>query len=368
MTARPDLTANDFKQLFINDVPLMDVRAAVEFEAGAFPSAVNRPLLDNQQRHEIGSLYKEQGQDAAVARGNALATEAVRSQRLADWTDYVRSHPNGYIYCFRGGLRSHTTQQWLKEKGVEYPLINGGYKALRHFLLNELERLCNSSQLILLAGATATGKTDLLYRYKHSLDLEGRANHRGSAFGSRFTEQPAQINFENAIIIDWLKQENDKGMPILVEAESRLIGRLCLPPVLQAAMQGSQVIELKACRAERVERLRRDYIEFALMHFKEQTEQPWVELSNYVQNALNRIQKRLGGAKHKELSALLPIACIELREEANWQSFDRIFAELLDHYYDKMYDYQLQKQSDQLIYSGEAADVLNYLSRSYNYV
>ncbi|MFK8020853.1 MAG: tRNA 2-selenouridine(34) synthase MnmH [Pseudomonadales bacterium] len=368
MANRPDLTDKDFKQLFIDDVPLMDVRAPVEFESGAFPCAVNLPILDNQQRHEIGTVYKAQGQKSAIARGQALATETVRAQRLLGWTKYVENNSTGYMYCFRGGLRSRTTQQWLHERGYDYPLISGGYKALRSFLLGELERLCNNSELILLAGATATGKTDLLYRYKHSLDLEGRANHRGSAFGSTFTPQPAQIDFENAIIIDWLKLENNQGLPILIEAESRLIGRLCLPPSLQEAMQRSQVIELRACRVERVKRLRRDYIEFALSHFQAHAEQPWQELSRYVQSALDRIQKRLGGAKHKELSALLPVACNELREQSAWQSFDLIFSELLDHYYDKMYDYQLQKQSDQMAFSGEASDVLDYMSRNYSYV
>ena len=97
----------------------MDVRAPIEFEQGAFPNAVNQPLMDDQERHEVGIRYKQAGQDAAIKLGNKLVSGEIKAQRIARWKRFAEQHPDGYLYCFRGGLRSRTAQQWLKEQGIE---------------------------------------------------------------------------------------------------------------------------------------------------------------------------------------------------------------------------------------------------------
>jgi len=125
-----NLTVSGFRELFLDDTPMMDVRAPVEFAAGAFPAATSLPLLDDAQRHEIGCVYAENGQQAAITRGKELASPAVRAKRMDAWLQHINCHPNGYLYCFRGGLRSHIAQQWLQEAGVEYPLVQGGYKSV----------------------------------------------------------------------------------------------------------------------------------------------------------------------------------------------------------------------------------------------
>ena len=128
----------DFARLFLDDVPLLDVRAPVEFNQGAFPLATNLPLLNDDERHRIGICYKEKGQAAAIELGHQLVGGDIRAARTHTWLDWCRQHPDGYLYCFRGGLRSQTVQQWLAEQGVQQPLVTGGYKAMRRFLLDTL--------------------------------------------------------------------------------------------------------------------------------------------------------------------------------------------------------------------------------------
>ena len=149
---------SDYRQLFLNDVPLMDVRAPVEFVQGAFPTATNIPLLDDQQREQIGIRYKDAGQEEAIRLGLELATPDIQKQRLEAWTSFCNKYPQGYLYCFRGGLRSRTTQQWLQQQGVEYPLVRGGYKAMRRFLIDELEQSTREVPLVCVSGLTGVGK------------------------------------------------------------------------------------------------------------------------------------------------------------------------------------------------------------------
>lgn len=197
----------DYRDIFLNDRPLMDVRAPVEFLKGAFPQALNRPLMNDIERQKVGTCYKQQGQDAAIALGHQLVGGTVKAERIAAWAEFARANPDGYLYCFRGGLRSQITQQWLAaEAGIAYPRVLGGYKALRGFLIDTIEAAVAECDFVLVGGLTGTGKTEVLAQLDNALDLEGHANHRGSSFGKHATPQPAQIDFENALAIDLLKK------------------------------------------------------------------------------------------------------------------------------------------------------------------
>ncbi|MGB0865750.1 MAG: tRNA 2-selenouridine(34) synthase MnmH, partial [Granulosicoccaceae bacterium] len=143
------LQTENYRRLFLDDVPLLDVRAPVEFAKGAFPLAHNHPILDDEQRREIGKHYADYGQDAAIERGLELATDEIRQQRLQAWSTFLLENPGAHLYCFRGGLRSRTTQAWLAEIGVEIPLIKGGYKALRTYVLQEFEALSQQAPMLL---------------------------------------------------------------------------------------------------------------------------------------------------------------------------------------------------------------------------
>jgi len=102
------------KALFTDDIPLIDVRAPVEFEQGAYPNAVNIPILNNEQRHEVGTCYKERGRDEAMELGHRLVSGADKLTKLAKWLKAIEDKPDAVIYCFRGGLRSQITQSWLR--------------------------------------------------------------------------------------------------------------------------------------------------------------------------------------------------------------------------------------------------------------
>ncbi len=130
-------------------------------------------------------------------------------------------------------LRSQTTQAWLRETGIDAPLITGGYKALRRFLIDEMEACIASLPLEVLCGRTGCAKTRVIEQQPNAIDLEGLAHHRGSSFGRRPGGQPTQIDFENSLAIALLKQRAAQPTRILVEDESKLIGRCHLPFSLQ---------------------------------------------------------------------------------------------------------------------------------------
>lgn len=97
---------DDYAKLFLNGVPMMDVRAPVEFGKGAFPGVINLPLMTDLERHKVGTCYKQHGQQAAINLGHRLVSGEVKAARIEAWSHFARQHPEGYLYCFRGGLRS----------------------------------------------------------------------------------------------------------------------------------------------------------------------------------------------------------------------------------------------------------------------
>ncbi len=116
----------DYRDIFLNDVPMMDVRAPVEFGQGAFPGVANLPLMDDGERQQVGTCYKHKGQEAAIALGHQLVSGATKRQRIEAWAQFARAHPQGVLYCSRGGLRSQIVQQWLlNEAGIDYPRVVG---------------------------------------------------------------------------------------------------------------------------------------------------------------------------------------------------------------------------------------------------
>ncbi len=357
---REDVDVTD--SLLLSRPAFMDVRAPVEFNRGAVPGAVNLPILDDPQRAEIGTVYAEAGQDAAIARGLELATPAVRGERLEAWQRHTSAHPDGYLYCFRGGLRSRTTQAWLAEAGVKYPLVRGGYKALRNHCLNTLETLGPAQRLIVVSGQTGCGKTDLIHDWHSALDLEGLANHRGSAFGGTFTPQPSQIDFENALALAWLTQRVGGSAPVLIEAESHLIGRLYVPDTVQQAMREAPHVRLIASHSDRIQRLRSDYVDHALAHCQQSApEDPWGALSNHVSDNLQRIKRRLGGATTDRLVVAVPGAVDALQRAQDPSGFDPIINTLLVDYYDKLYQHKTDQQQSPPVFTGSHSEILAWL-------
>ena len=128
-----------YREIMLSGHPMMDVRAPLEFNKGAFLSSTNLPLMQDSERQKVGTCYKKNGQEAAIQLGHSLIKGKIKQQRLDAWLDYFEKNPHAYLYCFRGGLRSQLTQQWLKEAGLEIPYVEGGYKAMRQYLIDVID-------------------------------------------------------------------------------------------------------------------------------------------------------------------------------------------------------------------------------------
>lgn len=355
---------DDLLSLFLNDIPMLDVRAPVEYKSGAFPSANNVAILNDDERKAIGICYKEEGQSAAVALGAKLVQGDVKQQRVDQWAAFVKQYPNGVVYCFRGGMRSQITQMWIKEQtGIAYPRVAGGYKAMRRFLIDAIERLSQQFEFIVLGGRTGSGKTRLLKKLDNHIDLEGLANHRGSAFGPTATPQPTQIEFENQLAIHMLKLEAHGHKIIVVEDEGRNVGSLHIAEALNEAMQRSKIVLMEVENIERIEISTCEYIDDIKEQMKVLYPQKDVfdRLKEHLLTSLSKLRKRLGGVRYKDLSSKME-AALELHEVTGDRSgYSDVILPLLVDYYDPMYDYQIGKKEGRIVYRGDRDNVLQYL-------
>lgn len=364
MTLRPD--TDDYQRLFLEDVPLLDLRAQVEFAQGAFPSASNRPILNDAERHQVGISYRRQGQEAAIALGNQLVSGAVKERRVQAWKDFASDYPEGYLYCYRGGLRSRIGQQWLGEAGSPYPMVVGGYKALRRFLIDNLEAQSQALPLVVVGGMTGTGKTDLLVGLERSVDLEGLANHRGSSFGRHLDGQPAAIDFQNRLSIRLLKLARAGLAPVAIEDEGKMIGSLSIPMTLQEKMQQSPIVQIEAPLEYRVQCLQRGYVEESYAeHVAVYKDDAMDYYRDYLLEALGRIHKRLGGLRYQRIRAMMKDALSRQAASGNILGHRHWIEALLRDYYDPMYEYQLEAKKERIRFAGSFEAVREYLQEEY---
>ena len=345
----------DYRGLFIEDVPLLDTRAPVEFARGSFPAAVNLPLMTDDERHRVGICYKEHGQAAAIELGHELVSGDTREARTRAWCEFARQHPHGYLYCFRGGLRSATARQWMRDAGVDYPLVIGGYKAMRRFLMEELERAASSLALYLVAGRTGTGKTRVIEALSGSVDLEGLAHHRGSSFGRLLDPQPAQIDFENALSVDLLRRRAAGATRLVLEDEGKLIGRLYLPECLRNAMQRSPLLLVEEPVESRVQVIYEDYVvDLGERYAARYPLDGAGRHSQHLREGLARIRKRLGGALYAEIDGTMA----EAFQRSDSALHRRWIEQLLVQYYDHMYDYQMQQREGEILARGSRDEII----------
>lgn len=356
----PGKSVSDYRDLFLSGRSLIDVRAPAEFEKGAFPASINLPLMSDEERHLIGIRYNEDGQDAAIALGAELVTPQLQNQRVKLWKAIVRAQPDACLYCFRGGLRSRISQQWLAEAGIQIPLVKGGYKALRSFLINELDRLCAVQSFILIGGRTGNGKTLLLNRLGPTIDLEGLANHRGSSFGGMPQGQPRNIDFENELTIELMRLESQGCASVFLEDEARLIGRVCIPDSLRQAMQEAPIYILECDMHQRIDNCFDDYVTDLLQRYLEKygTTSGFDAYAEHHRQSLTRIRKRFGGENYQRARALLDDALAMHRHYDETSEYRPFIEMLLREYYDPMYDYQLSKKSDRVVFKGTCDQIL----------
>ena len=326
--------------------PFIDLRSPGEFASGAVPGAHNLPLLTDLERHRVGLTFKQQGQSAAIALAESLVNGEIREARLQSWLTFATAHPDCWLYCWRGGLRSETVQNWLAAAGCDLPRVEGGFKALRHRCLEVLAQAPDAKPWRVLGGRTGTGKTVVLRRIPGNIDLEGLANHRGSAFGSAITPQPTPISFENALAVACLRHQSAR---VLLEDESRTIGRLAIPSDWHAAMQRAPLVILEAELDVRTRHIASEYVWEPLAAGVAAS-----TLETRLQGALDKISRRLGNVRKREVAASLTGAF------ANGDHQDWI-ERLVTWYYDPMYDYQLKDKLDRVVFRGDAASTEAYL-------
>lgn len=361
--ARVSADAHDYPALLTAGTPLLDVRSPGEFARGAFPNAVNLPILDDAERARVGLCYAREGQDAAIALGMRIVSGAEKQRRVDAWADFARANPGVHVYCWRGGLRSGIARQWLAEAGVEVPRVAGGFKAMRGFLMAALRDAAQAGGHLILGGMTGTGKTEVLRELPQAVDLEAHANHRGSGFGKRATPQPAQIDFEHRVAIDILARQRAGQRRLVLEDESRLIGANALPLELHEAMQTYPVVWLEASLEARVERILRDYVIDLCAEFVAAfgpvagPEQFALRLLG----SLDAIAKRLGGERHARLKRHMQAALAVQAETGGHAAHRAWIIPLLAEYYDPMYARQLERKAARIVFRGDQAEVLDYL-------
>ena len=308
------LHVEEFLQL---GIPIVDVRAPIEFNKGHIPESLNIPLLTNEDRHRVGLCYRQSGHQAAVRLGLQLI-----GPRMADLAQSgMDAAKEGQIavYCQRGGQRSQSLCWLWKQMGLTVYRLDGGYKSFRRW---SSEILAKPPEFLLLAGSTGVGKTAYLHRLidtgEKVIDLEGLAHHKGSAFGAiGESESPTQSHFENTLAVQLWKYKSTG--PIWLESESRRVGTCQIPPVIWSNMESADRVYIERELSQRIERLCADYKSASVAE---------------LERALHAIRKRLGPEAYK-------YALQDLHENNRVGVVEKVLG-----YYDRLYDkHKIRHQS-----------------------
>jgi len=304
------------KKFLLNDqqIPIVDVRSPGEYSEGHIVGAINIPLFSDDERAQVGSVYTKVGRPEALELG--LEFVGPKLNALANKAKAIATSDKIKVHCWRGGMRSDKTAWLFDLVGLDVTILDGGYKAYRSQLLDDFNRL---ERLIVLHGATGSGKTEILHELtkqgEQSIDLEKRANHKGSAFGALgLGEQPNTAQFQNLLYADLIQLDTSRR--IWLESESLSIGKVYLPQTLWDSMNRSSMIELNLDKNLRAKRIVREYGGID---------------KNDLANSIRKIQNRFGGNRVKEALELL---------EAN--KLEEVTLLLLD-YYDKSYSFSKNK-------------------------
>lgn len=333
-----------------DELLFLDMRSEKEFEKSHVTGASNLPLLNNEERHEVGTLYKKEGKNKAIVLGFSFFQR--KSEKfLKEVEKKVASlGKNGklVIYCARGGMRSRLTAGFLASLGHPVLLAEGGYKAYRKQVLETLEEKLVHHPLLVLHGHTGSGKTELIKELEKpcyeigTLDFEGLAHHSGSTFGNlNHKEKPStQGQFENDLYEAYKKVEH-LGR-IVVEIESTL-GQVKLFPKLRQALVSSPMIQISRARAHRVNALTKEYTR----DWNEEKKTTFLE-------RLEPLQAKFSKDCYQKLVTLL--------EEENFQELADI---LLKDHYDPRYEKSLKRYEEQIIahfsFSSAKKELLNFI-------
>ena len=243
---------------------IIDVRSPAEFALDHIPGAVNYPVLDNEERAKIGTLYKQDSPFAAKKLGAALVSRNIANHLEKHFQEFPRTW-RPLVYCWRGGERSGAFTHILNRIGWKAMQLEGGYQGFRRTVIHGLEEAAKQFSFQVICGMTGSGKTRVLQEAREYgaqiLDLEALAIHRGSVLGNEPNiEQPSQKGFETAL---WnALRALDPSRPVLVESESKKVGGLHVPDALMEKIRSGACIELRSSPQTRVSWLIREYHHF----------------------------------------------------------------------------------------------------------
>ncbi len=359
----------DFKQLVLDERPLIDVRAPIEFEKGAFETSVNIPIMDDEERKMVGIVYKHKGEEEATKLGLGLVSGENKEEKLNKWNSVLENHPKAVFYCFRGGSRSAYAQKWMKESfDVDVPRIEGGYKYFRSFAIRTLLPENIKVKPVVLGGYTGSGKTILLKKFDNFVDLEGIANHRGSSFGAHATPQPTQINFENNLAFDLIRKEAKGFEYIIMEDEGRHIGKNFLPPPFQEYFRSAEVVIVDVPLEKRIQITLEEYVtaaqkEYTDMYGLEEGYEKWREVN---QNNIMRLERRLGKQKLQEALVYFEKAYEYQMKTGKIDAHEIWISLFLKEYFDKAYQYQIKKDTREVAFRGNEKEVVEFLKERYS--
>jgi tRNA 2-selenouridine synthase len=314
---------------------VIDVRSPIEFNDDAIPGAINIPLFTDDERQEIGIIYKQEGQDVAKWRAMEIVSPKIPAMLLEIKTAASKSNEQPVINCWRGGMRSKAVVTFLEYAGIRAKRLTGGYKAYRQYILKEIPNFIPESAVV-IHGLTGVGKTKILKilqsRGYPVLDLEGMANHRGSIFGGVGLGAGNNQKKFDSLLFKQL-QELQGTTYFLMEAESKRIGKVTQPDELMSKKMNGINIHIHTPVEQRVAHIAQEYID-------PYQKNPWY--FGIIKEALDKVLRRI---TDDELKGILT----DLLNNHQYMEMIRI---LLENYYDPKYDYKRQE------YAGEFFDIM----------
>lgn len=295
----------------------VDVRSPKEYAKETIPGAVNIPVLDDEARKEVGTLYVSGQIDEAKMHGIKSISPRL-PEMFSRYREYDKEYDRVVLFCSRGGFRSNSIFSLLKSLGMGVYRLEGGYKGYRSHINKQVPELFEKVQFVTLYGNTGSGKTAILHEMQaqgaNILDLEGCANHRGSLLGSVGLErkEPNSQKMFESLLVDTAKNWQ-KPLIVFTEGESKRIGKVVLPPSLVAAMRSGINIKIDASLDYRIGLLKQDYVH---------------ENKEEINLALDRLKKYVNDERVEGYKASI------LRND-----FDAVIEDLLLSYYDPRYNY-----------------------------
>lgn len=292
----------------------IDTRTPKEFELDSLPNAINIPIFSNDERAIIGTLYKQVSQDKAIKKGIEYFSK--KMPHIIEEISKLKDK-NLIIYCWRGGMRSKTITSLLDSLNYSVYQLKGGYKEYRKYVREELKKIKINQKVYVLHGLTCTGKTNIIKKFKYSLDLEGLALHRGSLFGGIGLIPANQKSFENKLLQRLIKL---KDAPyIIIEGEGKRIGNIILPSFIYDKIQNGTPIFVKRDFNLRIESAIKEYLS------NDESIKQFISIVPKIKNLLSKEKKDklINLLKNKNLNQAVKI--------------------LLEDYYDPLYEHTLKK-------------------------